>query len=43
VVTIDRTIAIALCGAAVSVLATLPVDVPGDFKPYLHRFPLPIG
>ena len=35
--------AIALSGAVVFVLATLWIDVPGDFMPYLHRFPLPIG
>jgi hypothetical protein len=40
---IDRTIATALPGAVEFVLATLWIDVPGDFMPYLHRFPLPIG
>jgi hypothetical protein len=43
VITIDLTIAIALCGAVVFVLASLRIDVPVDVIPYLHRFPLPIG
>jgi hypothetical protein len=43
IATIDLTIAIALCSAVVFVLATLWIDAPGDFMPYLRRFPLPIG
>lgn len=38
---VDLTITIAFYNAVVRVLATLQIDVEDDFKPYLHRFPLP--